>query len=203
MYHIDGYVDDAKDGDTVTILKLVTDNSKKSFSQAIVKEGRFHFDGTVNGCEIAYVCLNSASKDFCPVFFIEKGNLELNIGNSFCKATGTPLNDLKNIVEDSIMSYIGMLEDIEDVYYSVVTDDRVLSQLGVTGLGLQENLVSFLHRTITENIDNSLGGYLLVVFHDFFAIDELLSLLSNSSIRSEKNQFYNMILGIIDERQQL
>ena len=191
VYHIDGYIDCADDGDTVTILHLDNDNSHESLSQAIVKDGKFYFDGTVNGCVIANIHVSARGKELCSTFFIEKGKIELHVADSSIKATGTPFNELYNIIEDSITYYTGRLEEIEDICCSEVPDSGLLAQLGAAGIGLQEKLVDFLHRRITENIGNPLGIYLFVVYNGIFSVEEL------HSLSADDGQLNDMMLGIV------
>lgn len=191
VYHIDGYIDCADEGDTVTILHLDNDNSHESLSQAIVKDGKFYFDGTVNGCVIANIHVSARGKELCSTFFIEKGKIELHVGDSSIKATGTPFNELYNIIEDSITYYTGRLDEIEDICCSEVPDSGLLAQLGAAGIGLQEKLVDFLHRRITENIGNPLGIYLFVVYNGIFSVEEL------HSLSADDGQLNDMMLGIV------
>ena len=197
VYHIDGYIDCADEGDTVTILHLDNDNSHESLSQAIVKDGKFYFDGTVNGCVIANIHVSARGKELCSTFFIEKGKIELHVGDSSIKATGTPFNELYNIIEDSITYYTGRLEEIEDICCHEVPDSGLLAQLGAAGIGLQEKLVDFLHRRITENIGNPLGIYLFVVYGELFTTDEPRSLIKRIPpypAYTSNNPFYEMIM---------
>ena len=191
VYHIDGYIDCADEGDTVTILHLDNDNSHESLSQAIVKDGKFYFDGTVNGCVIANIHVSARGKELCSTFFIEKGKIELHVADSSIKATGTPFNELYNIIEDSITYYTGRLDEIEDICCSEVPDSGLLAQLGAAGIGLQEKLVDFLHRRITENIGNPLGIYLFVVYNGIFSVEEL------HSLSADDGQLNDMMLGIV------
>ena len=191
VYHIDGYIDCADEGDTVTILHLDNDNSHESLSQAIVKDGKFYFDGTVNGCVIANIHVCARGKELCSTFFIEKGKIELHVADSSIKATGTPFNELYNIIEDSITYYTGRLEEIEDICCLEVPESALLAQLGAEGIGLQEKLVDFLHRRITENIGNPLGFYLFVVYNGVFSAEEL------HSLSADNGQLNDMMLGIV------
>ena len=201
VYHICGYTDCADDKDTVSIFYLNNDDSREFLSQAIVTDGKFHFEGTVNGDRIANIHISSHGKELCSTFFIEKGNIELHIGDSSCKATGTPLNEMYTIILDSIAYYIDCLEGIEDLYYSGVMDCELLAQLGAMGIGMQEKLVDFLRMRIKENIGNPLGLYLLVVYNRFFSTEELWLLFSQSSVKSR--QFYDMMHDVVDERPRL
>ena len=197
VYHIDGYIDCADDGDTVTILHLDNENSHESLSQAIVKDGKFYFDGTVNGCVIANIHVSARGKELCSTFFIEKGKIELHVADSSIKATGTPFNELYNIIEDSITYYTGRLDEIEDICCSEVPDCRLLAQLGAAGIGLQEKLVDFLHRRITENIGNPLGFYMFVVYGELFTTDEPRSLIKRIPpypAYTSNNPFYEIIM---------
>lgn len=191
LYHIDGYIDCADDGDTVTILHLDNENSHESLSQAIVKDGKFYFNGIVNGCVIANIHVCARGKELCSTFFIEKGKIELHVAESSIKATGTPFNELYNIIEDSITYYTGCLEEIEDICCHEVPDSGLLAQLGAAGIALQEKLVDFLHRRITENIGNPLGIYLFVVYNGIFSVEEL------HSLSADDGQLNDMMFGIV------
>ena len=203
-YRIDGIVENIADGQTITIATSPDGILLKEEDYSVVKDGKIHFEGSVDGCKVAYICRGSANgKQHPSMFFIEKGEIRIFIDNDCCRVTGTPINELRNIIEDTITHYVANLKKTEGQYYSQTLNDEELARLSADGLKMQENLVSYLRKEIKENIGNILGLYLLVVYNDFFTPDELNSLIEeipSSSIDRENNPFYDTIMEIAKEQ---
>ncbi|MBO5866312.1 MAG: hypothetical protein J6Q73_09735 [Bacteroidaceae bacterium] len=118
-----------------------------------------------------------------------------------CIATAA-LNERYYAIEDSIMGYVRQLQRIEDECCADTLDSERLALLGVTGLALQESLVNYVHKVVDENVGNSLGLYLLVVYNDFFTTNELTSLIEDMSLSSvcDNRLFYDSIIDVLQSR---
>lgn len=202
-YSIVGHIDNCDNGDSITIAYSPNGVLLEEISKSAIKDGKFAFNGYVDNDKIAYICYKGDGRDICSMFFLEKGNTEILIDSTRCIAKGTPLNNLSNIIEDSVRYYISRLEIIEEQYYSDSLSEDEFTRLGAEGLNLQEHLVNYLRKTVQENIGNLLGLYMLVVYNDFFTSEELAELIAQippSSIDKTNNPLYDIIIGIAQER---
>ena len=202
-FHISGNIYGANDGDTITLAYSPDGRKLEILQQSIIKDGCFSFDGEAKECQVGYICCTSADYNFCKLFFIEKGDIVMLIDSMQWIVKGTPTNELSNVVEDSIKSYITRLEEIEEQYYSGSLSDEELEMLGASGFNLQEQLIDYIRKSVNTNIGNMLGLYMLVVYNDFFSnaeLDTLIKQIPPSSIDKANNPFFNVITEIADSR---
>ena len=175
-FHLDGYIADANNGDTIIIARQYDGGGFEELARCIVEGGEFHIRGNIDCCEPVYLRYNTAKSNVYPMFFIEEGRMKVSIDSSGCRVSGTPMNDLNNGIEDTTKSYISQLEEIEGLYYSKELNEKELIRLGLCGLELQEKYISYLRGVIEENIHTPLGLYLLSVYNSLFSAEEFCSL---------------------------
>ncbi|MBQ5895126.1 MAG: DUF4369 domain-containing protein [Bacteroidaceae bacterium] len=202
-YNIAGRIENSDGIDSVTLACSPNGISLDKISTSAVVNGQFAFNGYIENAGIAYICYDSHEHDVCSMFFLEKGDTEIFIDSTRLLAKGTPLNNLNNIIDDSIKYYIAKLGIIEEQYYSYSLSDDEFARLGAEGFNLQERLVEYLRMTIQENAGNLLGLYMLVVYNDFFTpeeLDRLIAQIPPSSIDRKNNPLYDIIVGIAQER---
>lgn len=205
-YCIYGHIEGSHDGDTVRLACSHDGIALEPISHCVVKEGHFSFEGDANGCKVAYICYDGDDYDLCTLLFLEEGDINVSIDGGRCTVRGTPLNELCNTVEDSIGHFVAELEKIEALYYSQPLDDAAMASLGARGFNLQQQLITYLRNTITDNIGNLFGLYMLVAYNDFFTTQELHSLIEKippSSIDRRNNPFYDIITDIAAQRDTL
>ena len=176
-YSIDGSAKHIADGEVVTITTFGDGDTLSSLAQCEVKDGRFHVDGIADCGKVAYISCRGTRESAGSLFFIEKGEIEIHFDTVACHVTGTPLNELYSIIEDSIGLYIAVLDKIENRYYAIDGKNDELVHLSVEGLLLQEKLVNYIKGAIENNIHNPLGLYLLAVYNELFSTAELTSLI--------------------------
>ena len=202
-YCIVGYIENATDEDTVTILRFTADAVFDELARSTVCNSQFRMQGVVESTEPLYFRYKT-SKGYChSIFFIEEGVIEVVADTAGCRVTGTQLNDAKNSVEDSITYHIAKLGEIEELYYSTTPDAVQLAHLGCCGLDLQETLVAYLHNVVKENIHNPLGLYLLYVYNPIFSTRELVALTEEippAIIKGGNLPFYIALVRAIEER---
>ena len=202
-YCIVGYIENATDEDTVTILRFTADAVFEELARSTVCNSQFRMQGVVESPELLYFRHKTSKGYNHSTFFIEEGVIEIVADTAGCHVTGTPLNDAKNLVEDSITSCITRLSEIEREYYSTTPDAARLAHLGCCGLGLQETLVAYLHNVVKENIHNPLGLYLLYVYNPIFTTRELIALTKEipaAIIEGGNVPFYIALVRAIEER---
>lgn len=202
-YSITGHIDNCSYGDSITLAYSPNGVLLEEISRSAIKDGKFAFNGYVDNNKIAYICYKGENRDICSMFFLEKGDTEIFIDSTQCLVKGTRLNNLSNVLDDSIRYYISRLEVIEEQYYSDSLSEDEFTRLGAEGLNLQEHLVNYLQKTVHENIGNLFGLYMLVVYNDFFTseeLDKLIAQIPPSSIDKTNNPLYDIIVGIAQER---
>lgn len=202
-FSIHGHIENATEGDTIGIASFTGDTVLVEVAHCTVKGKRFSLQGIVEHPTPLYLRYKEQNCYHYHMFFIEKGDIGISIDTTGCRVTGTPLNDLRNSIEDSITSYLAKLSEIEKLYYTTELNAGQLARLSACGLNLQERLVSYLHTVVKENIHNPVGLYLLVVYNRLFATEELNTLIKqipDSIIFGSNIPFHTTLTAILEER---
>ena len=202
-FSIHGHIENASDGDTIGIASFTGDTVLVEVAHCTVKRKRFSLQGIVEHPTPLYLRYKEQNCYHYHMFFMEKGDIGIFIDTTGCRVTGTPLNDLRNSIEDSITSYLAKLSEIEKLYYTTELNAGQLARLSACGLNLQERLVSYLHTVVKENIHNPVGLYLLVVYNRLFATEELNTLIKqipDSIIFGSNIPFHTTLTAILEER---
>ena len=202
-FRIHGHIENATEVDTIGIASITGDTVLVDVAHCTVKGKRFSLKGIVEHPTPLYLRYKEQNCYHYHMFFIEKGYIGISIDTTGCRVTGTPLNDLRNSIEDSITSYLAKLSEIERLYYSAELNAGQLARLSACGLNLQERLVAYLHTSVKENIHNPVGLYLLVVYNRLFATEELNTLIKqipDSIIFGSNIPFYTTLTAILEER---
>ncbi len=202
-YVIDGHCDKSLDGDTVSLAYSNDGAFLIGFSTAVITDGKFKFEGSVEGCKVAYICCRQGERNICTIFFLEEGYMTATMDRAHFTVSGTGYNDMYNRFEDSIRYYIRELEDIEYSFYERELENEEMIRLGTKGYNLQKNLISYIRNTINSNMGNMFGLYMLVAYSDLFTSTELKQLIAGiptSSIDRSNNSLYDVIVAISSER---
>lgn len=202
-FSIRGYIENAAVGDTICIARFTGAPVLEDVAHCTVKEGRFGLQGIVEHPAPLYLRYKVQNGYRHCMLFMEKGDIGISIDTTGCRITGTPLNDLRNSIEDSITSYLAVLGEIERLYYSAELNAGQLARLSACGLNLQERLVAYLHTAVKENIHNPLGLYLLVAYSPLFTMQEIETLMEqipDSIIVGSNIPFYKTVTNVIEER---
>ena len=202
-FSIRGYIENAAVGDTICIARFTGAPVLEDVAHCTVKEGRFGLRGIVEHPAPLYLRYKVQDGYRHCMLFMEKGDIGISIDTTGCRIAGTPLNDLRNSIEDSITSYLAKLSEIEKLYYTTELNAGQLARLSAYGLNLQERLVSYLHTAVKENIHNPVGLYLLVVYNRLFATEELNTLIKqipDSIIFDSNIPFHTTLTAILEER---
>ena len=198
-YRINGCA--PNDGDTIVLAFSGNGAELERVASCVVRNGKFSFNGDVEGCKIGYVYNTNDGK--CSLFFIEAGSIDMKMDSLSCCVWGTFSNDLNNGVKDSISHYIDALEDIEEQFCSQALDAAEMVNLGCRGYNIQNGLIAFLRRTVNDNIENLFGLYMLVAYSDLFTAQELSFLVERvprSCIDRDNNPLYDVALDIMNVR---
>lgn len=122
-----------------------------------IVHGKFSMSGTLDSVMCVVLDLGVCQ---LPVV-LEKGDIKVNVQNSFMKAEGTPLNDKLYVFlnsRDSLTMQLAELPHREsELILSGVDHDEILRQLGEDEAELRIALEKLETKFITENFDNVLG----------------------------------------------
>ena len=202
-FSIHGHIENATEGDTIGIASFTGDTVLVEVAHCTVKGKRFSLQGIVEHPTPFYLRYKEQNSYRYHMFFIEKGDIGISIDTSGCRVAGTPLNDLRNSIEETVYSYIDRLSEIEKLYYTTELNAGQLARLSACGLNLQERLVAYLHTAVKENIHNPLGLYLLLAYSPLFTMQELETLMEqipDSIIVGSNIPFYKTVTNVIEER---
>ena len=202
-FSIRGYIENATEGDTIGIASFTGDTVLVDVAHCTVKGKRFSLQGIVEHPTPLYLRYKVQDGYRHCMLFMEKGDIGIFIDTAGCRITGTPLNDLRNSIEDSITSYLAKLSEIEKLYYTTELNAGQLACLSACGLNLQERLVAYLHTAVKENIHNPLGLHLLVAYSPLFTMQELETLMEqipDSIIVGGNIPFHTTLTAILEER---
>ena len=204
-YTIVGKVQEANDGDTI-ILAYSNDGKKIIETDiSIVKNGTFKFEGKVDKSKVFYIGPKNCDNPAYTLFFLEKGEIEANLSKKGSVVVGTPLNDLNKEVTDSIEYYAQKIKSIEQKrYFCKHLKNGEFERQCVKEHKIQNCMTEYIRRTVSNNMHNIFGLYMLVIYHNFFNADELTIMaksISKDLVDPNNNYLYDIIMEIDNARQ--
>lgn len=176
---IEGVVENAGDGDTLFITQLQDGNFVPT-DTILVKDGKFQLDKRCDSTIIAcYYYLNGQNDEIYSsnIFFIEKGNVKIEIGLD-SKVSGTENNNIYQQMTDSmhaihaqldrIYSELALTDSVEDF----MPDQKVEEQL----IALDSQSNRLIMENIRLHIDKPVGYLLFLSCYNMFTPEEVLEL---------------------------
>lgn len=164
-YHIQGTIDEAENG-TEVLLQLDKEQSLEVLDRTQVQNHQFTFSGRQDStmeCTITYIIKGNKMG---ATFFLENGQIKMDLSNETSQITGTPNNNnyqqfLNKI--NAIYAQIGSAyNDASEEKGTEHEEDTELKQK-VDSLNRKAN--ELIAQTISENIANPVGYYLLCRFN--------------------------------------
>lgn len=183
-YEINGNYPSAADGTMVYLANLDADFTR--IDSAVVKNGLFTFAGRQD-TPVVRMILSSMALDGGPVV-VENGNIDVQIKNGL-RRKGTALN---NDMQRFFSERTKMARGIELVGNYLVANktltDAQRDSLQNVVAEARASFVSMLQKTIGDNINNSLGAFLLTQSEEYFTPQELHSIMSSvpENLRDER-----------------
>ena len=164
-YTVTGTVEGAADGDTV-YLKMAEGRQLVSLDSAVIANGTFTFKGVQDTVANRYITYAAQDKEPLMIdFFLENGQININLTRDNDSATGTPNND------------IGLNGQIMAIYESMANDTTLTEEQrnakGSEIEALQDKSVSILKDAISQNITNAVGVHLLKQNFYYMELEEL------------------------------
>lgn len=173
-YTVTGTVEGAADGDTV-YLKMAEGRQLVSLDSAVIANGTFTFKGVQDTVANRYITYAAQDKEPLMIdFFLENGQININLTRDNDSATGTPNNDIYQTIRTQLNGLNGQIMAI----YESMANDTTLTEEQRNAKGseieaLQDKSVSILKDAISQNITNAVGVHLLKQNFYYMELEEL------------------------------
>lgn len=173
-YTVTGTVEGAADGDTV-YLKMAEGRQLVSLDSAVIANGTFTFKGVQDTVTNRYITYAAQDKEPLMIdFFLENGQININLTRDNDSATGTPNNDIYQTIRTQLNGLNGQIMAI----YESMANDTTLTEEQRNAKGseieaLQDKSVSILKDAISQNITNAVGVHLLKQNFYYMELEEL------------------------------
>ena len=173
-YTVTGTVEGAADGDTV-YLKKAEGRQLVSLDSTVITNGTFTFKGIQDTVANRYITYAAQDKEPLLIdFFLENGQININLTRNNDSATGTPNNDIYQAIRTQLNDLNGQIMAI----YDVIATDSTLTEEQSNAKGkeieaLQDKSVNVLKDAISQNITNAVGVHLLKQNFYYMDVEEL------------------------------
>lgn len=163
-YHIQGTIDDAENG-TVVMLQLDKEQDIEILEQTEIQNHQFTFNGvqdSVTECNITYL---HNGKRLGATFFLESGNIRMDLSKETSYITGTPNNDRYQHFLNKINAIYAQIGSIYNHSSEDSEHEASEQDLKIQIEGLNKQADQLIATTIQENISNPVGYYLFCRFN--------------------------------------
>lgn len=178
-YHIQGYIPDAPDG-TVVRLQVDQEQNLKTLLETTIDQEHFIFTGRQDSTIECTVTYRLGGITQGATFFLENGDISMNLGQETSRITGTTHNRHYQGFLDKIN---GLYAKIGTIYNETPADslDEHEQELRVRQLikPLQQQVNALIFETAKANNDNALGYYLLRRFQQELTASQQKLLINN------------------------
>ena len=165
-YKITGVSADVAAGDTLRLFDYDTD---EEITSIVATDSAFTFEGETEAARIAV--LKKGAKRL-SVFFLEPGEIALNIGEHH--ATGTPLNDKDKELTDQVIAMTNHYGQISDSIKALeLSDDVIVAKIDSLQGVMDETFTAFNRKVFEENKDNWLGYVYFLDYAYDMSYDEI------------------------------
>lgn len=172
---VEGYVENAQDGDTLFIARM---NEGKFIPSdtIIIQNGRFQLNEEGDSTVICTYYYNRGEDLFNNIFFLEKGNIRLDIGSK-SKVSGTENNDIYQTFIDSIYC---IHEQMDELYEKAISqnDGNMEDFQGSDELGkLDKKATELIKTTMMDNLQKPVGFFIFITSYNMYSPDEAISII--------------------------
>ena len=198
-YVVTGTVEGGADGDTVFLQKVDGRNLVKVDS-AVITKGTFTFKGVQDTAVNRYVTYKPAGKEGILMdFFLENGNIKINLTRDNDSATGTPSNDayqeIRAQLNDLNKQMMTIYESMSD---TTLTDEQREAKMKEMN-DLQEKSMEITKAGIAKNITNLVGVHLLKNNYYYLEVDELDPLMPQIPAEFANDEVIIKIKGNVEK----
>ncbi len=203
-YKISGIAEEYVDGDSIELGYSIYGKDFTTVDKTAIKNGKFQFTGNIDGCKIYYIVYENDEKEIVIPFFLESGEISVELTKNNGRVTGTEANDINTAFKDTLEKNINAIYSIQETLHSdTLLSDSARSVLTLAGYELHNNSMIYIKKIIRENIKSIVGLYLLVQFSDLFddtELEELEKSIPEENYNRDNNSLYDILNEIILER---
>ena len=176
-YTVTGTVDGAADG-TMVYLQQQEGRQFIKLDSAVIQNGQFTLEGRQDTAKICVLTCKAGEEAVGMDFFLENGQINVQLSADAHSATGTPNNDayqtIRQQLNDLNKQLFATYESLSD---STLTDEQLESKrTDIEALGDKMEEVS--KAGIAQNITNAVGVYLLKRNYYSMSVEELEPLVA-------------------------
>jgi peroxiredoxin len=159
-YTIHGTFENAKDGDSVILEKMISSRNVVKVDTVVVKEGAFTFEGVVDTTCMYGVSLHNANakKGAFAQFMMETGTIDINVpADGHARIKGTPLNLELQALMDSISTVNQKLRPLISILRDRNAPKAQRDSAGALYEEVSKHMTDIFVSTVERNINNPLG----------------------------------------------
>ncbi|MDR1003667.1 MAG: AhpC/TSA family protein [Prevotellaceae bacterium] len=160
-YRIKGSVEGASDGDIVYLQKAQGQQLVKMDS-AIIKKGEFAFEGVQDTAVNCYLTYKGADKKSLLMdFFLENGNIYIQLSQGDYNAIGTPNNNIYQEIRKKLSDDNVRLSELNKAAQDTTLTQQARDAKQAEMDDIENEQIEYLKQMIAANITNPVGVYLL------------------------------------------
>ena len=199
-YTVTGTVDSAANGDSVFIQEVTKDGLNK-VDTAVIKDGKFTFEGTQDSTVNRYITYHPKGKN--PIFadfFLENGKITINLNKENSTAKGTQNNEAYQAIKDQMFALGKKMNTLqESMADSTLTDKQKEAKLQDIKK-LEDEYMSTLKESIKKNIGNPVGVHIFKTTYYNNSLEENEALLKQIPANYQKDEAIVKIQKAIDQQ---
>ena len=172
-YTVTGTVDGAADGEVV-YLQQTQGRQWVKLDSAVIKNGQFTLEGRQDTAKVCYLTYKGQSEEGRGMdFFLENGEIKVQLAEDSKSATGTPNNDIYQAIRQQLTELNKQASAIyEAMGDSTLTEEQ--REAKVKDLdALEAQMAEATTNGISQNITNAVGIYLLKNNYYSMSVEEL------------------------------
>lgn len=179
-YKITGAVNGSQDGDTV----LLTTFNFDTLQTAVIKNGKFVFEGTQDTAQLCYVLWVPSDKEqtsLGAVIALENANITMKLDtteNVASEVAGTAANEALTALNKQEQTINEEARSIFAVLSDTIATDEAKAEANQQLEGLQEKATEIYRQFVATNIKNIVGQNYLVQYASFFDDDFVIEQLA-------------------------
>jgi peroxiredoxin len=196
-YKISGIIENVADGETV-YLQEVQGRDLMKLDSAVVKNGTFNFTGRQDSTINCYITYTTDEIRMMTELFLENGNINVALSEE-SRVTGTPNNDIYQVFKDQ---FIALNKEMNEIYQKARTDSTLTDEQRAEIMKQIEEkdaaAMEMVYNTITTNITNPVGLYLLPSYAPAFEFEKQVALAEQIPAQYQNNERISRFINSIE-----
>ena len=178
QYTISGNIEDAQDGSIVYLLTVQNQKYIKRDS-TVIKEGTFTFHGRQDTAIICHLSCNRGDKGNTAIdFFLENGNIQVNLSANNRSVTGTPNNNIYQGICNQINNLDNQISDIYEDMTQTSLNEMQRQNIIQRMKEAEDEKTEILQASIKQNITTPVGIHLLKQNYYYLDVNMLDTLIT-------------------------